>query len=156
MPVSQLRDFPLFRRRPGSGAGPHPGLGAVGKAKKKAAEQARDTAAELLALYAARAARQGHAFAFKEHDYEAFADGFAFEETADQAQAIAAVIADMRTGKPWTAWSAATSASARPRWRSVPPSAPWPAASKSPCSARRRCSASSTTRPSPIALPTGR
>lgn len=33
--------------------------------------QARDTAAELLALYAQRAARKGHAFEFTAHDYDA-------------------------------------------------------------------------------------
>ena len=60
----------------------------------------RDTAAELLALYAKRAARLGHSFSIKQHDLEAFADGFAFEETPDQAAAIEAVIADMAAGKP--------------------------------------------------------
>jgi len=70
------------------------------RAKRKAAQQVRDTAAELLALYARRAARAGHAFSFKEHDLEAFADGFGFEETPDQAAAIAAVVADMKSGKP--------------------------------------------------------
>ncbi|MQY50900.1 transcription-repair coupling factor [Rhodocyclus tenuis] len=70
------------------------------KAKRRAALQARDTAAELLTLYAARAARQGHAFAFKASDYDAFADGFGFDETPDQAAAIAAVIEDMKSGKP--------------------------------------------------------
>ncbi len=101
VPVSQLHVISRY-----SGAEPETaplhalGSGQWEKAKRKAAEQARDTAAELLALYAARAARQGHAFAFKETDYEAFADGFGFEETPDQAQAIAAVIEDMRSGKP--------------------------------------------------------
>ncbi len=70
------------------------------KAKKRAARQAHDTAAELLNLYAQRAARQGHAFAFTPHDYEAFADGFPFEETADQQAAIDAVIADLTAGRP--------------------------------------------------------
>jgi transcription-repair coupling factor (superfamily II helicase) len=70
------------------------------KAKRRAAMQARDTAAELLSTYALRAARQGHAFEFKAHDYDAFADGFNFEETPDQAAAISAVIADMKAGKP--------------------------------------------------------
>ncbi len=70
------------------------------KAKKKAAQQVRDTAAELLSLYAQRAARSGHAFDFKTHDMEAFADGFGFEETPDQAAAITAVLGDMRAGKP--------------------------------------------------------
>ncbi len=67
------------------------------KAKRRAAMQARDTAAELLSLYAMRAARKGHAFEFTAHDYDAFADGFGFEETVDQAAAINAVIDDMKT-----------------------------------------------------------
>ena len=44
------------------------------RAKQRAAQKARDTAAELLALYAQRAARTGHAFEFTAHDYDAFAD----------------------------------------------------------------------------------
>ena len=76
------------------------GSGQWEKAKRKAALQARDTAAELLALYAARASRQGHAFHFDESDYERFADGFGFEETIDQAVAIDAVLSDMRSGQP--------------------------------------------------------
>ncbi|MBK6403515.1 MAG: transcription-repair coupling factor [Rhodocyclaceae bacterium] len=76
------------------------GSGQWEKAKKKAAEQVRDTAAELLHLYAQRAAREGHRFDFKQHDLEAFADGFGFEETPDQQAAIDAVVADMRSGKP--------------------------------------------------------
>jgi transcription-repair coupling factor (superfamily II helicase) len=70
------------------------------KAKKRAAQQAHDTAAELLNLYAQRAARTGHAFNFTPHDYEAFAEGFAFEETPDQQAAIDAVITDLRDGRP--------------------------------------------------------
>ncbi|HTH39353.1 MAG TPA: transcription-repair coupling factor, partial [Rhodocyclaceae bacterium] len=76
------------------------GSGQWEKAKKKAAEQVRDTAAELLHLYAQRAARKGHTFEFKQHDLEAFADGFGFEETPDQLAAINAVVEDMRSGKP--------------------------------------------------------
>jgi transcription-repair coupling factor (superfamily II helicase) len=60
----------------------------------------RDTAAELLNLYAQRAARKGHTFKLSQHDYDAFADGFGFEETPDQAAAIHAVIQDMTSGKP--------------------------------------------------------
>ena len=76
------------------------GSGQWEKAKRKAALQIRDTAAELLNLYARRAAREGHAFSFKEHDYDAFAEGFGFEETGDQAAAIRNVIDDMRSGRP--------------------------------------------------------
>ncbi len=76
------------------------GSGQWEKAKKKALQQARDTAAELLNLYAQRAARQGYSFKLNHHDYEAFAAGFDFEETPDQAAAIQAVIGDMTSGQP--------------------------------------------------------
>ncbi len=66
------------------------------KAKRKAAEQIRDVAAELLDIYARRAARPGHAFADPERAYDAFAAGFPFEETPDQLSAIAAVLDDMK------------------------------------------------------------
>jgi transcription-repair coupling factor (superfamily II helicase) len=101
VPVAQLHVISRYSGAEPEAAPLHTlGSGQWEKAKRKAAEQARDTAAELLTLYAARAARQGHAFDFQENDYEAFADGFGFEETNDQAQAIAAVIEDMRSGKP--------------------------------------------------------
>ncbi len=70
------------------------------KARRKAAEQVRDTAAELLNLYARRAAREGFAHRFSPHDYEAFATSFGFEETADQRAAIHAVIQDMISPRP--------------------------------------------------------
>lgn len=76
------------------------GSGQWEKAKRKAAERVNDAAAELLDLYARREARPGHAFALNDADYAAFAAGFPFEETADQQAAIAAVIADLRCGKP--------------------------------------------------------
>jgi transcription-repair coupling factor (superfamily II helicase) len=101
VPVSQLHVIARY-----SGADPEAvelhrlGSGQWEKAKKKAAEQVRDTAAELLHLYAQRAARQGHCFNFKQHDLEAFADGFGFEETPDQQAAINAVVEDMKSGKP--------------------------------------------------------
>jgi transcription-repair coupling factor (superfamily II helicase) len=72
----------------------------VGKGEEEGREQVHDTAAELLHLYAQRAAREGHQFVFKQHDLEAFADGFGFEETPDQQTAINAVIEDMKSGKP--------------------------------------------------------
>jgi len=101
VPVSQLHVISRY-----SGADPESvqlhtlGSGQWDKAKKKAAEQVHDTAAELLNLYAQRAARQGHTFSVNPHDLEAFADGFGFEETPDQLTAINAVIGDMKSGKP--------------------------------------------------------
>jgi len=76
------------------------GSGQWEKAKRRAAQQVRDTAAELLNLYAQRAARQGHAFKFDVDDYDTFAGSFEFEETPDQAATILAVMEDMRSGKP--------------------------------------------------------
>ncbi len=65
------------------------------KAKRKAAEKIRDVAVELLDIYARREARKGFNYNSREIDYETFAAGFAFEETPDQQDAIAAVVADM-------------------------------------------------------------
>lgn len=70
------------------------------KAKRKAAEQVRDVAAELLDIYARRAAREGFAFTDPAADYETFSAGFPFEETPDQQTAIDAVRADMLAPKP--------------------------------------------------------
>lgn len=101
VPVAQLHVIARY-----SGADPDQaplhalGSGSWEKARRKAAQQARDTAAELLNLYARRALREGHRFRLSVADYEAFAEGFGFEETPDQAAAIQAVIADMSSGKP--------------------------------------------------------
>jgi transcription-repair coupling factor (superfamily II helicase) len=70
------------------------------KAKRKAAEQIRDTAAELLEVYARRAARKGFAFPDPKTAYDTFAASFPFEETPDQQRAIESVIADMLSPKP--------------------------------------------------------
>lgn len=65
------------------------------KIKRKAAEELRDVAAELLDSYAQRAASKGYAFRMSEQDYQAFSAQFPFTETQDQAQAIQQVIQDM-------------------------------------------------------------
>ncbi len=70
------------------------------KAKRKASEQVRDVAAELLDIYARRAAREGYAFQDPQLDYDTFSAGFPFEETPDQQAAIDAVRADMLAAKP--------------------------------------------------------
>jgi len=69
------------------------------RAKRRAAQKVRDVAAELLALYAQREARQGHAFVYDRALYEQFAATFPFEETPDQLRAIEAVIDDLASGK---------------------------------------------------------
>ncbi|MDM0044288.1 transcription-repair coupling factor [Variovorax dokdonensis] len=101
VPVSQLH---LISRYTGVSADEAPlhklGSGQWEKAKRKAAEQVRDTAAELLNIYARRAAREGFAFRFSPQDYETFANDFGFQETADQQAAIHAVIQDMISPRP--------------------------------------------------------
>ena len=101
VPVSQLQ---LISRYTGVSADEAPlhrlGSGQWEKAKRKAAEQVRDSAAELLNIYARRALREGHAFRYSPGDYETFANDFGFEETADQKAAIHAVIQDMISPRP--------------------------------------------------------
>jgi len=70
------------------------------KAKRRAAEKVRDVAAELLDIYARRAARQGFAFAAPDAQYRAFAATFPFEETPDQQTAINAVIEGLTHSQP--------------------------------------------------------
>jgi transcription-repair coupling factor (superfamily II helicase) len=69
-------------------------------AKKKAIEQVRDTAVELLNIYAKRKAKHGFRHLKPDAAYYAFAKAFPFEETADQVQAIDQVIADMTSDSP--------------------------------------------------------
>ena len=101
VPVSQLH---LISRYSGSDRDHAPlhhlGKGEWEKAKRKASQQVRDTAAELLHLYALRENRPGMVFKVSPTDYEAFAEGFPFEETPDQQAAIDAVLDDMQKGKP--------------------------------------------------------
>ncbi len=101
VPVAQLH---LVSRYSGGAADSAPlhrlGNGAWDKSKRRAMQQARDTAAELLNLYAQRALRKGEVCKLSAHDYEAFADGFGFEETPDQLAAIEAVLRDLQSGKP--------------------------------------------------------
>ena len=101
VPVSQLHLISRYSGAAHESVQLHKlGSAAWNKAKRKAAEKARDTAAELLNLYARRAAQEGYKFQFDEEGYRAFADGFGYEETEDQAAAIAAVIADLTQARP--------------------------------------------------------
>jgi transcription-repair coupling factor (superfamily II helicase) len=70
------------------------------RARKKAAQRVHDVAVELLDIYARRAAHQGHAYASPQDEYAAFAAAFPFEETPDQENTIASVLADMQSPLP--------------------------------------------------------
>jgi transcription-repair coupling factor (superfamily II helicase) len=76
------------------------GGGQWAKARARAAERARDVAAELLEIHARRAARQGHRFHLDASAYNSFVEKFPFEETVDQAAAIEGVLKDMQSGQP--------------------------------------------------------
>ncbi|MGH1462664.1 MAG: transcription-repair coupling factor [Neptuniibacter sp.] len=101
VPVSSLH---LISRYTGAGD-EHAPLHRLGteqwsKAKRKAAEKARDAAAELLDIYARRAARKGFQFKDPDEQYLQFASTFPFEETPDQSAAIGNVIRDMTSVQP--------------------------------------------------------
>ncbi len=70
------------------------------KAKRKAAEKARDTAAELLDIYARRESKTRENYGTLPSEYADFAESFPFEETPDQEQAIQMVINDLAKNRP--------------------------------------------------------
>jgi transcription-repair coupling factor (superfamily II helicase) len=70
------------------------------KAQRRAIRKIRDVAAELLDVYARRAARGGHPFHWPESDYRAFEAGFPFDLTEDQERTINEVLDDLRTARP--------------------------------------------------------
>ena len=96
VPVSSLH---LISRYAGSEDGNAPlhrlGGDTWNKTKRRAAEQIYDVAAELLNIYARRAAKEGFSFASPDEIYDQFVSSFPFEETPDQESAISSVVADM-------------------------------------------------------------
>lgn len=70
------------------------------KARRRAIKKIRDVAAELLDVYARRAARIGHSFRWSEADYRAFESGFPFDLTDDQDRTITEVLDDLESNKP--------------------------------------------------------
>jgi transcription-repair coupling factor (superfamily II helicase) len=101
VPVQALERISRYTGAPAESAPLHKlGGDQWSKARSRAAAKIRDAAAELLDVYARRAARQGHAFTVDDGQVRAFEAGFPFEETVDQMNAIQAVIEDLRSGKP--------------------------------------------------------
>ena len=76
------------------------GSGQWEKTKTRVKKAMRDMALELLKLYAARKARPGHAFQGESPWQREFEAAFEYDETPDQAQAIAEVAADMASAVP--------------------------------------------------------
>ena len=103
------------------------------KAKGRVRSAVREIAQELVVLYQTRVNAEGHAFGIDTPWQREMEDAFPFEETPDQLTAIEDVKSDMERPTRWTGWSAATSASARPRSRCGRPSRRSRTASRSPC-----------------------
>ncbi len=100
VPVQSLALVSRYTGAPAETAPLHKlGSDAWQKARKKAAQRIRDTAAELLDLYSRRAARSGQKISTGEAELRAFSATFQFEETPDQAQAITSVIEDLASEK---------------------------------------------------------
>jgi transcription-repair coupling factor (superfamily II helicase) len=76
------------------------GSGTWERVKTRVRKAMRDMARELLRLYAERKARPGHAFTGESPWQREFDEAFEYEETPDQAQAIAEVAADMAAPSP--------------------------------------------------------
>ena len=97
VPVGNLH---LLSRYSGGDNAPLNKLGsdAWEKARKKAAEKIKDVAAELLDIYAQRAAKPGYEYKLEKDSYRQFSASFPFEATDDQQQAINSVINDMKSG----------------------------------------------------------
>jgi transcription-repair coupling factor (superfamily II helicase) len=76
------------------------GGGSWDRVKKRTREAVLAMASELIDIYAAREAIDGHAFSLPGRDYEEFVERFEFEETPDQQAAIDDVIRDMTRAKP--------------------------------------------------------
>jgi transcription-repair coupling factor (superfamily II helicase) len=101
LPVAKLRLVQKF-----SGADPsRVSLDRLGgqswaRTKRRVKDHLLQMAAELLEVYAARKAHQGHAFSSPDSYFRQFEEDFPFEETPDQGKAISDVIADMTSGRP--------------------------------------------------------
>jgi transcription-repair coupling factor (superfamily II helicase) len=76
------------------------GSGSWDKVKKRTREAVLAMASELLDIYAAREAQEGHGFPHPGAEYEEFADHFEFQETEDQLAAIDQVLLDMSRSRP--------------------------------------------------------
>jgi transcription-repair coupling factor (superfamily II helicase) len=99
VPVERLD---LIQKYTGAGRPPLDKLGGTTweKAKTRVKKAMRDMAQEPLKLYAERKARPGHAFAGESPWQREFEAAFEYDETPDQAQAIAEVAADMAAPTP--------------------------------------------------------
>ncbi len=101
LPVYRLNQIQKFS----GGEGASPALDRLGgstfsKTKARVRRHVQELADELLRLYAERSAAVSEALPIADDDYFAFEATFPFEETEDQARAIADVGSDLERGRP--------------------------------------------------------
>jgi len=146
VPVSSLHSFPATAARPRMLRRCTSSAAAMGEGQGKGGEAVRDTAAELLALYAQRAAREGYAFKLKAHDYEAsptdFVRGNARPGGGDQGHA-----GRPRSGKPMDRLICGDVGFGRRKWRCAPAFVAVAEASRSRCWCRPAAMPNSTQHP---------
>ena len=100
-------------------------LGGAGWQTRKARlkNRIREMAGELIKIAAARLLREAPRLTVAHGMYEEFCAGFPYDETEDQETVDRPRCSTISApASRWTGWCAATSASARPRWRCAPPS----------------------------------
>ncbi len=100
VPMDDVESIHKYR-----GAGAAPPLDRLGgsrwsKAKKNVKRRLRSVARDLVRLYSERNAAKGYAFSGDSAFDREISDGFDFEETPDQEQAIRAVLEDMERAQP--------------------------------------------------------
>ena len=119
------------------------------RAKGRVRQEVRRIAQELVVLYQKRLSTPGHAFSPDTPWQQELEDVVPVRRDARPAEGHRRRQGSTwRPSARWTAWSAATSASARPRWPSGPRSRPCRTASRWPSWCPPRCWPSSTTPPS--------
>lgn len=116
--------------------------------KAKARKHVHEIADDLIKLYSARQRAKGFAFSPDTPWQKELEDAFPYQETATSSPPSTRSNPTWKSPCRWTASSAATWASAKPKSHCVPPSRPCRTASRWPCSCPPRCWSSSITRPS--------
>ncbi len=101
VPLTRLDLIQKYRSQEGAKpALSHLGTQAWAKTKARVRKAMKDMTEELLKLYAQRKMAQGHSFPAGNEFVREFEDSFEFNETEDQAQAIADVMHDMESQQP--------------------------------------------------------
>lgn len=90
------------------------------RARQKAAEKVRDVAAELLDIYAQRAAKEGYAFKHDREQYQLFCDSFRLKPRRIRRRPLMRCLATCVSRWQWIVWCAGMLALVKQRSRCAP------------------------------------